>query len=51
MRKSSYAENMYGWLKRKGYAPKYDHAGIYCIKIDDSIVYIGKSHNMLKRVA
>ena len=42
---------MYGWLKRKGYAPKYDHAGIYCIKIDDSIVYIGKSHNMLKRVA
>ena len=46
-----YAENMYEWLKRKGYAPKYDHAGIYCIKIDDTIVYIGKSHNMLKRVA
>ena len=46
-----YAENMYEWLKRKGHAPKYDHAGIYCIKIDDTIVYIGKSHNMLKRVA
>lgn len=46
-----YAENMYNWLKRKGYAPKYDHAGIYCIKIDDTIVYIGKSHNMLKRVS
>ena len=46
-----YAENMYEWLKRKGYAAKYDHAGIYCIKIDDTIVYIGKSHNMLKRVA
>ena len=46
-----YAENMYEWLKRKGYAPKYDHAGIYCIKIDDAIVYIGKSHNMLKRVS
>ena len=46
-----YAENMYEWLKRKGYAEKYDHAGIYCIKIDDTIVYIGKSHNMLKRVA
>ena len=46
-----YAENMYEWLKRKGYAPKYDHAGIYCIKINDTIVYIGKSHNMLKRVA
>ena len=46
-----YAENMYEWLKRKGYAPKYNHAGIYCIKIDDTIVYIGKSHNMLKRVS
>ena len=46
-----YAENMYEWLKRKGYAPKYDPAGIYCIKIDDTIVYIGKSHNMLKRVS
>ena len=46
-----YAENMYNWLKRNGYAEKYDHAGIYCIKIDDTIVYIGKSHNMLKRVA
>ena len=46
-----YAENMYEWLKRKGYAPKYDHAGIYCIKIDDTIVYIGKSHNMLKRIS
>ena len=46
-----YAENMYNWLKRKGYAEKYDYAGIYCIKIDDTIVYIGKSHNMLKRVS
>ena len=46
-----YAENMYNWLKRKGLADKYEHAGIYCIKIDESIVYIGKSYNMLKRVA
>ena len=46
-----YAENMYEWPKRKGYGEKYDHAGIYCIKIDDTIVYIGKSHNMLKRVS
>ena len=46
-----YAENMYKWLKRKGYAEKYEHAGIYCIKIDETIVYIGKSYNMLKRVA
>ncbi len=46
-----YEENMYNWLKRKGYVDKYEHAGIYCIKIDDAIVYIGKSSNMLKRVA
>ena len=48
---ATYEENVYDWLKRKGLANKYDHAGIYCIKIDDKIVYIGKSHNMLKRVA
>ena len=42
---------MYNWLKRKGYDQKYERAGIYCIKVDDRIVYIGKSHNMLKRVA
>jgi len=46
-----YDENAYNWLKRKGLAEKYEHAGIYCIKIDEKIVYIGKSHNMLKRVA
>ena len=48
---TKYEENVYNWLKRKGYADKYEHAGIYCIKIDDTIVYIGKSSNMLKRVA
>ncbi len=47
----NYIENAYNWLKRKGYAPKYEHPGIYCIKLDDEIVYIGKSMNMLKRVA
>ena len=46
----SYVENMYRWLQRKGYAAKYEYAGIYCIKIDDQIVYVGKSTNMLKRV-
>lgn len=49
--KNTYEENVYNWLKRKGLAEKYEHAGIYCIKIDDQIVYIGKSTNMLKRVA
>ena len=46
-----YVDNMYNWLKRKGYGDKYEHAGIYCIKIDDEIVYVGKSTNMLKRVS
>ena len=48
---ASYADNAYQWLKRKGLADKYEYAGIYCIKIDDDIVYIGKSMNMLRRVA
>ena len=38
-------------LRRKGYADKYDHAGIYCIRLGDQLVYIGKSINMLERVA
>lgn len=46
-----YDENAYNWLKRKGLAAKYEHAGIYCIKIDGEIVYIGKSGNMLRRIA
>lgn len=48
---ASYADNAYEWLKRKGLADKYEHAGIYCIKIYSEIVYIGKSTNMLRRVA
>ena len=47
----NYVDNMINFLKRKGLADKYEFAGIYCIKIDNDIVYIGKSHNMLKRVA
>ena len=48
---ATYEDNAYKWLKRKGLAAKYEHAGIYCIKIDDKIVYIGKSANMLRRIA
>ena len=48
---ASYESTMYEWLKRQGFADKYEYAGIYCIKIDDTIVYVGKSSNMLKRVA
>ena len=47
----SYVENTVGYLKRRGYTAKYNHAGIYCIKLDNQIVYIGKSTNMLYRVA
>ena len=48
---ATYTENVYDWLKRKGLGAKYEHAGIYCIKIDNQIVYIGKSANMLRRIA
>ena len=48
----SYAENMYYYLRRKkGLCKKYEHAGIYSISIGDRLVYIGKSHNMLRRIA
>lgn len=30
---------------------KYDCAGIYCIKIEDKLVYIGKSANIKERIA
>lgn len=29
---------------------KYKHSGVYCIKIDDEIVYIGQSKDMQRRV-
>ena len=48
----SYQENMYKCLRKKhALRQKYEHAGIYSISIDDKLVYIGKSHNMLKRIA
>ncbi len=48
---ANYVDNVYDWLKKKELADKYEHPGIYCIKVDGKIVYIGKSLNMLKRVA
>ena len=47
----TYVENVCAMLRRRGLAPKYEHPGIYCIKVDGQILYIGKSENMLKRVA
>ena len=49
--KYRYEDNMAAKLRRDGYGPKYDHAGIYCIRLGDTLVYIGKSVNMLERVA
>ena len=48
----SYEANMYNYLRKKrGLCKKYEHPGIYSISLDDELVYIGKSHNMLKRIA
>ena len=48
---TEYVENVCARLRRKGLEQKYEHAGIYCIQLDEQIVYIGKSMNMLYRVA
>ncbi len=48
---TKYETNVYNWLNRKGLSSKYEKAGIYCIKIDNDIVYIGKSTNMLMRIS
>ena len=49
--KNKYVENVITMFRRRGLAPKYERAGIYCIKLDEKIVYIGKSQNMLERIA
>ena len=38
-------------FRRNGLSSKYEYPGIYCIKLDGRIVYIGKSENMLERIA
>ena len=38
-------------LKEQGLAPKYEHAGVYSISIKDKVVYVGKSRDMLQRIA
>lgn len=49
--KNKYVENVCAMFRRSGQSPKYEHPGIYCIKLNDQIVYIGKSQNMLERIA
>ncbi len=48
---ANYAENMYQWLKRQGYSEAYERAGIYEITINGITAYIGKSTDMLWRLA
>lgn len=50
MRKS-YVENTYAMFQRWGMSPKYEHPGVYAICVDGQIVYIGKSTNMMMRLA
>ena len=45
-----YDENAYNWLKRKGLAEKYEQQEFTASRLTRNC-YIGKSHNMLKRVA
>ena len=49
--RNTYEENVYKWLKRDGWADKFEYPGIYQISIDGQIVYVGKSKNMLRRLA
>lgn len=47
----TYEENMYQSLRRRGLALKFECAGVYGIFIDRRLVYVGKSGNMLRRMA
>lgn len=51
MNLSFFERRIYQSLKRKGLAPQFERAGIYAILLDGRIVYIGKSVNMLARMA
>lgn len=44
-------EEIYQELINKGLEDKYKHPGIYSIHIDDKLVYIGQSKEMLLRIA
>jgi hypothetical protein len=49
--KGTFEENVRGMIRRKGKAGKYEAPGVYCIKLNGRIVYIGKGINMIDRVA
>lgn len=45
-----YKEILQRYVKTKYTKPYLDKSGIYCIKIDGVIIYIGKADNLLKRI-
>lgn len=45
-----YTEILQRYVKTKYTKPYLDKSGIYCIKIDGVIIYIGKADNLLKRI-
>lgn len=47
----TFEQRMYQSLKCKGLAPQFECVGIYAILLDGKIVYIGKSVNILMRMA
>lgn len=49
--RNTYEENTYKWLKRDGWADRFEYPGIYEIRINGQTVYVGKSKNMLRRLA
>ena len=44
-------EEIKNWMVDQGLGDKYNHPGLYCIKIAGKLVYIGKSLNMLDRIS
>lgn len=47
----NFEQRIYQSLKRKGLAAQFECAGIYAILLDGKIVYVGKSGNILMRMA
>lgn len=45
-----YTEILQRYVKTRYIKPYLDKSGIYCIKIDGVIIYIGKADNLLKRI-
>lgn len=48
---SKYVDNIYNKYLQQGWCKKFLSAGIYSITINNKIVYIGKSNNILYRMA